>query len=92
MFFSSLKRSQTQAPDAEAATPASPAPAQDQEASSSGHNATLFHKLFGRETLPYAGPDHSYENEAWAPEPYVGLFRKKRAVAEEQLPSKTDAQ
>ena len=91
MFFSSLKRSTNQVPNAEGATAAS-VQGQNPETFGSGLKGTLFHKLLGRETLPDAGPDQVYENEAWAPEPYVGLFRRKRAIAEEQLPSKTSAQ
>ncbi len=87
MFFSSLKQAQIPNPEAQAAEPA-----QSQDFSPSGLSGTLFGKLFDKESLPYAGPNPSYENEAWAPEPYVGLFRKKRATAEEQLPSTTDVQ
>lgn len=52
---------------------------------------TLFGKLFHKTEI-YSGPETSYENEAWAPDAYVGLFRKKRATAEEQLPSSSDPQ
>ncbi|MDD2211366.1 MAG: hypothetical protein PHZ11_01155 [Desulfitobacteriaceae bacterium] len=44
-------------------------------------------RLFGKMKNWYSGPDMLYENEAWAPEEYneyVGLFRKRRTLFEEQ--------
>lgn len=87
MFFSSLKQAQIPTPGSEATESAQPS-----EAAPSGLNGTLFGKLFCKDSLPYSGPDLSHENEAWAPEAYVGLFRKRRAIAEEQLPSANAAQ
>ena len=32
-------------------------------------------------TEPFSGPDHLYENEAWAPEqPQIGLFSRRRGI------------
>ncbi|CAA7602073.1 Hypothetical protein DEACI_2745 [Acididesulfobacillus acetoxydans] len=82
------------APEALAQTASAEAKAAESAPDDSGASASrgillgkLFHKQEG-----YAGPESSYENESWAPEPYVGLFRKNRAPAEEQLPSSSAAQ
>lgn len=87
MFFSSLKQTQTSNPGSETTEPV-----QSSDFAPSGLRGTLFGKLFSKDSLPYSGPDPSHENEAWAPEAYVGLFRKRRATAEEQLPSANAAQ
>jgi len=44
-------------------------------------------RLLRHQHLMAAGPETSYENEPWAPELSVGLFRKRRAVTEEQSSS-----
>ena len=98
MFFSKLKKLQNQNPE----YPDQPeettveetktgTEAARENASASVESGAMLSKLFHKQE-DYAGPETSYENESWAPESNIGLFRKKRAVAEEQLPSSSDAQ
>ncbi|MHB1652244.1 MAG: hypothetical protein ACYCVD_07165 [Desulfitobacteriaceae bacterium] len=101
MFFSSLKNSKSQVKENVTQTPASTGTEKQTVTENLTEstvnelvpdlNNTSFNKLFHKQDS-YPGPETSYENEAWAPEPYVGLFRKKRATAEEQLPSSSGSQ
>lgn len=62
------------------------------EAAANTNSTGVFGKMFFR-GQKYSGPDTSYENEAWAPETEsVGLFRKHRATAEEQVSSSSGPQ
>ncbi|KLU61415.1 hypothetical protein CEB3_c23560 [Peptococcaceae bacterium CEB3] len=82
------------APEAVAQTDSAEAEAAENTPGDSDPSASrgiLLGKLFHKQES-FAGPESSYENESWAPEPYVGLFRKNRAPAEEQLPSSSAAQ
>lgn len=63
------------------------------EAPAAPTNTTgVFGRMFFR-NQKFSGPETSYENEAWAPEPEsVGLFRKHRAIVEEQASSSSGPQ
>lgn len=56
------------------------------------NSANLIGKLFNNYDSD-SGPEAPYENEAWAPDNgYVGLFRKRRAITEEQSSSSSGPQ
>lgn len=63
------------------------------EAPAAPTNTTgVFGRMFFR-NQKFSGPETSYENEAWAPETEsVGLFRKHRAIVEEQVSSSSGPQ
>lgn len=47
--------------------------------SNENENPIFFLKKSILNTEPYSGPEHLYENEAWAPEqPQIGLFDRRR--------------
>jgi len=52
----------------------------------------LLHRMLRSQHLVSAGQQTSYENEAWAPELPGGLFRRRRAITEEQSSSAAGTQ
>lgn len=61
--------------------------------SSENENPNFFLRKSFLNTEPFSGPEHLYENEAWAPEQaQIRLFNRKRGIAEEQISSPSGPQ